>query len=94
MFVFGVVSIEIYPTQMPVWAFVLALAVAFVYVVPIGIIQAVTNQQIGLNVIAELISGYTLPGKPLAMMLFKTWGYIVCVIYFSLRRISDSSYMM
>ena len=79
MFVFGVVSIEIYPTQMPVWAFVLALSVAFVYTIPIGIIQAVTNQQIGLNVIAELIVGYLLPGRPLAMMLFKTWGYVVRV---------------
>ena len=76
MFAFGVIAIEIYPTQMPVWAFVLALAVAFVYTIPIGIIQAVTNQQIGLNVITELIIGYVLPGQPLAMMLFKTWGYI------------------
>ncbi|EKM60690.1 uncharacterized protein PHACADRAFT_203846 [Phanerochaete carnosa HHB-10118-sp] len=75
MFLFGVIAIEIYPTQMPVWAFVLALAVAFVYTIPIGIIQAVTNQQIGLNVITELIVGYVLPGQPLAMMLFKTWGY-------------------
>ena len=37
-------------------------------------IQAITNQQIGLNVIAELIIGYALPGRPLAMMMFKTWG--------------------
>ena len=80
MFVFGVIAIEIYPTQMPVWAFVLALAVAFVYTIPIGIIQAVTNQQIGLNVITELIVGYVLPGQPLAMMLFKTWGYIVSIV--------------
>ena len=77
MFAFGVIAIEIYPTQMPVWAFVLALAVAFVYTIPIGIIQAVTNQQIGLNVITELVVGYVLPGQPLAMMLFKTWGYNV-----------------
>jgi len=28
------------------------------------------------SVIAELIIGYTLPGRPVAMMLFKTWGYI------------------
>ncbi|KIP02879.1 hypothetical protein PHLGIDRAFT_130482 [Phlebiopsis gigantea 11061_1 CR5-6] len=76
MFAFGIIAIEVWPTQMPVWAFVLALAVAFVYTVPIGIIQAVTNQQIGLNVIAEVIVGYVLPGQPLAMMLFKTWGYI------------------
>jgi OPT family oligopeptide transporter len=37
--------------------------------------QATTNQQIGLNVITELIIGYALPGRPIAMMLFKTWGY-------------------
>jgi OPT family oligopeptide transporter len=48
---------------------------AFIFTVPIGVIQAMTNQQVGLNVIAELIIGYTLPGRPIAMMLFKTWGY-------------------
>jgi hypothetical protein len=39
-------------------------------------IQAITNQQVGLNVITELIVGYALPGKPLSMMIFKTYGYI------------------
>ena len=38
-------------------------------------IQAITNQQLGLNVLTELIIGYALPGKPIAMMMFKTWGY-------------------
>jgi OPT family oligopeptide transporter len=42
-------------------------------------IQAITNQQVGLNVIAELIIGYALPGRPIAMMLFKTWCYITMV---------------
>ena len=37
-------------------------------------IAATTNQEIGLNVIAEMIVGYALPGRPIAMMLFKTWG--------------------
>jgi OPT family oligopeptide transporter len=49
---------------------------AFFYVIPIGMIQAITNQQVGLNVITELIIGFMLPGKPIAMMMFKTWGYI------------------
>lgn len=70
-FVFGVVSIEVWPTKMPIWALVLALLVGFLYTVPIGIIQAITNQQIGLNVVTELIVGYALPGRPIAMMLFK-----------------------
>lgn len=54
---------------------VLNTVTAFVYLIPIGMIQAITNQQIGLNVIAELVIGYALPGRPIAMMLFKTWGY-------------------
>lgn len=28
------------------------------------------------SVITELIIGYMLPGRPVAMMMFKTWGYI------------------
>jgi hypothetical protein len=47
--------------------------VAFAYVVPVGIIQAITGQQVGLNVITELIVGYAVSGHPIAMMLFKTW---------------------
>ncbi|KAJ7469724.1 oligopeptide transporter [Mycena latifolia] len=76
MFVFGVVAIEVWDTKFPVQYFILALVIAFVYVIPIGMIQAITNQQVGLNVITELIIGYALPGRPVAMMMFKTWGYI------------------
>ncbi|KAI9432319.1 OPT oligopeptide transporter [Lactarius indigo] len=76
MFVSGVVAIEVWDTNFPVWAFVLALAIAFLYVIPIGVIMAVANQTVGLNVITELIIGYLLPGKPIAMMMFKTWGFI------------------
>lgn len=57
------------------WLFTFSY-IAFVYVIPIGMIQAITNQQVGLNLICELIIGYLLPGKPIAMMMFKTWGYI------------------
>ncbi|KAJ7172836.1 OPT oligopeptide transporter [Mycena crocata] len=76
MFVFGVISIEVWDTKFPVQYFILALVIAYVYVIPIGMIQAITNQQVGLNVITELIIGYALPGRPVAMMMFKTWGYI------------------
>jgi OPT family oligopeptide transporter len=76
MFVFGIISIQLWPVQFPVWAFVLSLLIAFFYVIPVGMIQAITNQQVGLNVITELIIGYALPGRPVAMMMFKTWGYI------------------
>jgi len=75
-FVFAVISLEVWHTEFPIYAFIICLIISFVYTIPIGMIQAITNQQIGLNVITELIVGYWLPGKPLTMMLFKTYGYI------------------
>jgi len=76
MFVIGIVAIEVWHTEFPVWAYVLSLCIALFYIIPIGMIQAITNQQVGLNVITELVVGYALPGRPIAMMMFKTWGYI------------------
>ncbi|KAH7925880.1 OPT oligopeptide transporter [Leucogyrophana mollusca] len=76
MFALGVISIEVWPTHFPVWGFVISLVLALLYTIPIGMIQAITNQQVGLNVLTELIVGYALPGRPLAMMLFKSWGFV------------------
>jgi OPT family oligopeptide transporter len=45
------------------------------YSLPLSVIRATTSQTLGLNVIMELIIGYALPGRPIAMMLFKTWGH-------------------
>ncbi|TFY70179.1 hypothetical protein EVG20_g2824 [Dentipellis fragilis] len=77
MFMMSAITVEVWPTQMPIWGLFLSIAIAAFYIVPLGMIQAITNQQIGLNVITELIAGYVLPGKPLAMMMFKTYGYIM-----------------
>ncbi|KAF1877840.1 hypothetical protein Lal_00038149 [Lupinus albus] len=83
--------------QLPWWGFLLSLAIALVFTLPIGVIQATTNmycvivflsfstysnlfvQQTGLNVITELIIGFMYPGKPLANVAFKTYGYISMV---------------
>ncbi|GAB2230392.1 hypothetical protein Droror1_Dr00014655 [Drosera rotundifolia] len=62
--------------QLPWWGLILACAIAFVFTLPIGIITATTNNQPGLNIITELIIGYLYPGKPLANVAFKTYGYI------------------
>ncbi|WPH02280.1 Hypothetical protein R9X50_00513600 [Acrodontium crateriforme] len=77
MTVFMFVSCLAYPTGMGGGSVVLALVIATVFIIPIGIIQAMTNIQLGLNVFTEFIIGYLQPGHPIAMMLFKTFGYIV-----------------
>lgn len=74
-----------FDTGLTWWAVILAFIIAGVFTVPIGIIQAMTNVQIGLNVLTEFLIGYMLPGRPLAMMLFKTYGYITMsqALYFA-----------
>lgn len=63
-------------TGFPAWAFVVCLMISVIWLIPIGLIQAVTNIQLGLNVLTEFIIGYIVPGRPLAMMMFKNYGYI------------------
>ncbi|KAK3939466.1 sexual differentiation process protein 3 [Diplogelasinospora grovesii] len=63
-------------TGFPWWAYVVCMLIPLVWTIPIGIVQAVTNIQLGLNVLTEYIVGYMLPGRPLAMMMFKNYGYL------------------
>ncbi|CAF3601271.1 unnamed protein product [Rotaria sordida] len=65
-----------YGELMPWYYLFLAVAIAFFFLLPTGIVQAVTNQSIGLNVITEFIIGVARPGDPLANVTFKTYGYI------------------
>ena len=75
-FALSIATIEGWDTEFPVWALVVALLIAIVFLLPVGVIFALTNIAVGLNVVTEFIIGYMLPGKGLAMMLFKTFGYI------------------
>ncbi|CAN1753501.1 Oligopeptide transporter 1 [Linum perenne] len=77
-FVLALVAVEGFgkQLQLPWWGLVLACILALVCTLPIGIVQATTNNQVGLNVITELMIGYAYPGKPLANVAFKTYGYI------------------
>lgn len=77
MTAFAFISALAYPTGMAWYSVVLSLVIACVWTIPIGIIQAFTNIQLGLNVFTEFIIGYVQPGHPIAMMMFKTFGYIV-----------------
>ncbi|AMD20413.1 HDL331Cp [Eremothecium sinecaudum] len=75
-FPLSIITITVWETEMPIWALLLALFIATFFLIPVGIIYAVTTYAVGLNVITELIIGYLLPGRPIAMMFFKTFGYI------------------
>jgi hypothetical protein len=63
-----------WPTNLSWWSLLIALLISFVWTIPIGIIYATTNIHLGLNIFTEYIVGYMQPGRPVAMMLFKTYG--------------------
>ncbi|RCV26319.1 hypothetical protein SETIT_5G235800v2 [Setaria italica] len=62
--------------QLPWWGLLFACAMAFVFTLPVSIITATTNQTPGLNVLSEYVIGLILPGKPIANVCFKVYGYM------------------
>lgn len=70
MLLLGFYTVLVYPTNLTWWAFLLAVAISFGFSLPIGIIEAITNNRIGLNVLTEFIYGYIQPGRPLALMMY------------------------
>jgi len=75
-FSFLCIAIKFIPTQLPIWAVVIAILLSFILSIPLSILQAISNQQISTQVMLELIAGYMLPGRPIANMIFKTVGYM------------------
>ncbi|KAF8526011.1 OPT oligopeptide transporter [Hysterangium stoloniferum] len=73
-FCMAIVSVEVWHTNVPVWALGLALVLPIVYVVPSGFIFAMSGQPITLNLPAQILPGLLLPGNPLANMVFKSYS--------------------
>ncbi|EJD48017.1 OPT-domain-containing protein [Auricularia subglabra TFB-10046 SS5] len=74
----GLVGLLAYPTRTSVSSLFFGIAVSAVFVVPVGIITAVANVEVTLNVLAEFVGGAAYPGNYLAMLFFKTYGVITC----------------
>jgi hypothetical protein len=56
---------------------VFAGGISVILIVPLGVIEAITNCHINLNVISELVGGFVVPGKAIAMNMFKSYGCMV-----------------
>lgn len=76
VFALSIVVIAVYDTQLPVWGLIISLLISMVNFLPQGLLEAITNQHVGLNIITELIGGYLFPGKPIANLMVKLYGFI------------------
>ncbi|KAF1982310.1 OPT-domain-containing protein [Aulographum hederae CBS 113979] len=72
----GIFVVEYFPIHLPWYGLLLALGICTVLFIPIGIVMAITNQQSSLYLICQLICGVVFPGRPVANMVFVTYGYI------------------
>ncbi|KAI9597069.1 OPT oligopeptide transporter protein-domain-containing protein, partial [Syncephalis fuscata] len=74
--VLAIVVCEVFGIDLPWWGVILAVALAAIFIIPAGIITAVTNQTPGIDIITELIIGFILPGRAIANVTFKAYGHI------------------
>ena len=69
-----IIVVLVTPFKTPVWALFLALIMSLVFIMPVGVINAISGQGIYLNVITEFIIGLAIPGDTVGVMTFKSLG--------------------
>jgi OPT family small oligopeptide transporter len=74
----GCAGIAAWPTNTTPWVVFYGIALCLLFVIPIGIICAMTGVQVTLNVLAEFIGGSWVEGNAIAMCFFKSYGYVTC----------------
>lgn len=85
----AIFTVEYYDTGLPWWGLIVAFLISAVNFLPQGLLEAFTNQHVGLNVITELVSGYMLPGRGVANMLIKTYVSVTSGRALSMRELTS-----
>ncbi|KEY70549.1 hypothetical protein S7711_02705 [Stachybotrys chartarum IBT 7711] len=75
---FGVAAIMVWDTHTTPGVVFYGLLLCCVFVIPVGIIKAMTGIEVTLNVLAEFVGGSFVEGNALAMNYFKSFGYVTC----------------
>lgn len=61
-------------TNTPVWTIFFGIGLTAAFMIPCGILIAVTNTSVQINVLFELVIGLTIPGNGNALMISKTFA--------------------
>ncbi|ORX39551.1 OPT oligopeptide transporter protein-domain-containing protein [Kockovaella imperatae] len=75
-FFFGIAAVAAYPTHASVGALFYGILIPVVFIIPIGVIQAVTGISVALNIIGDILGGLINAGHPNGLMYFKCWAYL------------------
>jgi OPT family oligopeptide transporter len=69
LFALSIVCVQVFDTDLPVWALIIAILVPVIYFLPAAFIYASTSQIMTLNLIAQLVPGFAIAGRPVAVMV-------------------------
>ncbi len=72
----GIAGIAFWPTFTSPGVVFYGIALCVVFIVPIGVIKAMTGVEVGLGILAEFIGGSVVPGNQLAMNYMKCYGMV------------------
>ncbi|WVF69938.1 OPT family small oligopeptide transporter [Kwoniella sp. CBS 6097] len=72
----GIIMCKTFETTMPIWGIFCCLSMSSLFLIPVGIVTAVSNMQISLVILSEIIPGLAIPGQPYANMIFKLYGWV------------------
>ncbi|KAJ3391554.1 hypothetical protein HDU80_011014, partial [Chytriomyces hyalinus] len=62
------------PTQLPMWGLAVAFILAVVLILITGFMYAVTGFRFPTTIVAQVIGGFMIPGRPIANMYFTMFG--------------------
>ncbi|KAG7663267.1 OPT2 [[Candida] subhashii] len=72
---FAILCVKLYPAETPVWGIFFAIAINFIFLIPITTVYARSGFSFGLNIVVELMVGYMIPNNGLALNFIKALGY-------------------
>lgn len=74
--IFGIAAVQGFPTHASVAALFYGLIMPILFIVPIGLVQAMTGIPLALNVLADFIGGVINAGNANGLIFFKCWAYL------------------
>jgi len=69
LFALSIVAVQVFDTDLPVWGLIIAILLPVIYFLPAAFIYASTAQIMTLNLIAQLVPGFAIAGRPVAVMV-------------------------
>ncbi|KAK9455001.1 OPT oligopeptide transporter protein-domain-containing protein [Dipodascopsis uninucleata] len=73
----GIVSITVYPSDVPVWVIIVMAIICVALMIPGMVLYSTTGKMLSLNMLGPVLGGYMAPGHNVANILCRIFGYSV-----------------